>query len=51
MKFKNLKTGNTLVTENETTIALMKKSEQYEEVVDKVKEESKVEEEPKNSKK
>lgn len=32
MRFKNLKTGNIVSTENKDTIALMKKSANYEEV-------------------
>lgn len=34
MRFKNLETGNTLSTENESTIALMKASDNYVEVAD-----------------
>lgn len=49
MKFKNLKTGNILTTDNEMTIALMKASKQYEEVIDKSEEAPK--EEPKTAKK
>ena len=35
MRFKNLKTGNFVSTENPATIALMKKSPNYEEVSEK----------------
>ena len=35
MRFKNLKTGNYVSTENPGTIALMKKSPNYEEVSEK----------------
>lgn len=35
MRFKNLKTGNYVSTENAATIALMKESPNYEEVAEK----------------
>lgn len=35
MRFKNLKTGNFVSTDNPGTIALMKKSPNYEEVAEK----------------
>lgn len=35
MKFKNLKTGNIVRTENKATIALMQKSSRYEAVTEK----------------
>lgn len=34
MRFKNLKTGNIVATENKTTIAMMQKSETYEELAE-----------------
>ena len=37
MRFKNLKTGNIVSTEDKGTIALMKKSANYEEVKEKAK--------------
>ncbi len=35
MKFKNLKTGNIVRTENKATIALMQKSDRYEAIPEK----------------
>lgn len=34
MRFRNLKTGNIVATENKTTIAMMQKSETYEELTE-----------------
>lgn len=46
MRFKNLTTGNVVSTEDKTVVALMKKSSNYEEVIEKRGKKGKDEAEP-----